>query len=180
MVTQEWDAAWDSEEEEPVPLASNRASLEEERRASEVTPAVASAVTDDDDAADAWGWGDEDAVDQPTAEDVGQPASGDNQPNAQSSPETREVTLSETYYSSSIPQPLFKTIAGIFNDGARLTSPESVLHRMFLIVSDNFRRFDKTPVTGAAPGLFNLPTLVLAMYRAVSPFHYARHQSGNM
>lgn len=36
------------------------------------------------------------------------------------------------------------------------------------------------PVTTAAPGLFALPALVLALYRAISPCYYANDPSGNM
>jgi centromere/kinetochore protein ZW10 len=133
MVTQDWDAAWESEEENPLPSASNRASLEEERRAREVTPAAMPAAADDDDVADAWGWGDEDAADNPVPESVDQPASGASQPHAQNGSETREVTLAEPYRSSSIPQPIFSTVAGIFEDAARLTSAECVTSCVFHI-----------------------------------------------
>jgi centromere/kinetochore protein ZW10 len=173
-VTQDWDAAWGSEdeemeeemvEEETLLLGRNRASLEEHRRASEVTATIVEKPSegDDDDAAEAWGWGDEDTVDGPNAQNASQPPQ-ENSSHDQVNPETREVTLSENYYISSIPQPVFETVAGIFNDAAKLTSSA----------------FEDSPVTPAASGLFNLPTLVLAMYRAVSPFHYTRHQCGNM
>ena len=125
VVTQDWDAAWDSEEENPLPSASNRASLDEERRASEVTSAATTAAADDD-AIDAWGWGDD--TDDPIAEVVDQPASRESQLHAQNGPDTREVTLSERYHSSSMPQPVFNTVAGIFKDGARLTTSECVFH----------------------------------------------------
>jgi centromere/kinetochore protein ZW10 len=131
MVTQDWDAAWDSEDEEPLPPGTNRASLEEERKASEVFsphPPLAAppAATDDDEAADAWGWGDEDALEDPVSEDVAEPPSQHNLPHNRISPERREVALSETYKTSSMPQPVFKTVVSVFNDGARLTSPECV------------------------------------------------------
>ena len=32
----------------------------------------------------------------------------------------------------------------------------------------------------AAPGLFALPTLILALYRAVGPFYYSHNACGNM
>jgi centromere/kinetochore protein ZW10 len=136
MVTQEWDAAWESEEEEPLPPGTNKASLEEQRRVSEVPSAVAEAIStpdpmpEDDDGADAWGWGDEDAMDEPLSENVVEPPPPppDQPPvDRHITPETREVTLSEPYQISSMPEPVFKTISGIFNDGAKLASPEYVL-----------------------------------------------------
>jgi protein transport protein DSL1/ZW10 len=39
---------------------------------------------------------------------------------------------------------------------------------------------EQNPVTAAAVGLFALPTLVLAMYRAVSPYYYTMTSGGNM
>ena len=36
------------------------------------------------------------------------------------------------------------------------------------------------PVAAAAPGLFSLPTLILAMYRAVGPSYYTTNPSGNI
>jgi centromere/kinetochore protein ZW10 len=187
MVTQDWDAAWESEEEEPLPPGTNRASVEEERKASEVfspasTPAAGTPATadDEDDAADAWGWGDEDAVDEPISEDVVQPHPGDNTPH-RITPETREVTLSESYKTSSMPQPVLRTVAGIFNDGARLTSPAYVLSIPLPSNKSNSScSLEHSPVTPAAPVLFSLPTLVLAMYRSVSPHYYTQHHSGNM
>ena len=139
MVTQDWDAAWDSEEEESLPLGTNRASLEEARRASEVfspepTPVATPAATDDDDAADAWGWGDEDVVGEPISEDVVESPPQDNPTQNRTNPETREVTLSEKYKTSSIPQPVFKTVTSVFSDGARLTSQECVFSMITPII----------------------------------------------
>lgn len=179
MANQDWDAAWDSEEEEnnSLPRGTNRASLEEERRASEVYTQPAN---DDDDTEDAWGWGDEVEVDEPMSEDV-EPSAEHSPVDGRSSPETREIILSEKYKISSIPQPIFNTISGIFNDGARLTSPECVCSfPVSQTQSDKICRFDNSPVTPAAPILFNLPTMVLALYRSVSPYYYTYHPSGNM
>jgi centromere/kinetochore protein ZW10 len=63
-----------------------------------------------------------------------------------------------------MPKPVFTIITSIYNDGAYLTKKEN----------------ESIPVAIAAAGLFGLPTLILAMYRAVSPFHYSRDPSGNM
>ena len=187
MANKDWDAAWESDEDDSLPLGTNRASVEEERKASEIfSPAsshagVPATADDEDGAADAWGWGDEDAVDEPTSEDIVESASSDNTPHTHTTSETREVTLSESYKTSSMPQPVFRAIIGIFNDGARLTSPAYVSQSLFPSnKSDSIYSFEHVPVTPAAPVLFSLPTLILAMYRSVSPYYYAQHQSGNM
>lgn len=41
-------------------------------------------------------------------------------------------------------------------------------------------RSNHIPVSPAAPGLFSLPTLILAMYRSVSPLYYIDEPGGNM
>jgi len=169
LVNQDWDAAWDSDEDEKqeeIPTGANRASLDEQRRHSQLSPAPNSAQTpttdNDDDGADAWGWGDDDGAEiSPVLEH-----SNADRPQIDRAvtPEMREVTLSEPYWTSSMPKPLFQTITDIYGDGADLTKKGS----------------ESIPVTAAAVGLFSLPTLVLAMYRAVSPYYYSHDPSGNM
>ncbi|KAI1340893.1 hypothetical protein F5Y15DRAFT_35455 [Xylariaceae sp. FL0016] len=112
---------------------------------------------DEDDVADAWGWGDEDAADAaPRQIATQQPKAAT--PRAQ----TREVTLKETYNISSMPDPVLALISIILEDGASLIAN------------------DTNPMTKAAAGLFSLPTLVLAMFRAVSPYYYSLDNGGNM
>ncbi|KAI1260069.1 hypothetical protein F5Y18DRAFT_442164 [Xylariaceae sp. FL1019] len=106
-----------------------------------------------DDAADAWGWGDEDV----TAADPGATT-----PKAHEEHTARTLTLKETYNISSMPQPVVALILTILEDGASLISNGS------------------NPMSSAAAGLFSLPTLVLAMFRAVSPYYYALDAGGNM
>lgn len=82
------------------------------------------ATPEDDDGADAWGWGDEDEEDAP-AEAVEEPAPEPEKPEI-SEPQTRrevqrEVTLTEKYTVSSMPEPVFDTIRHIIEDGVTLT-----------------------------------------------------------
>jgi protein transport protein DSL1/ZW10 len=155
---QDWDSAWDSDKdennvngEEEVAAAGNRHSFEEAQRVSEVdTPSPDEDVDDD-----AWGWGNDDI--EPVAE-ISEP-----EPTT-TTPETRQLTLSEKYWTSSLPQAVLDAVVGIYNDGAKLTHPES----------------ENVPVTLAAPGLFGLPTLILALYRATSPHYYTKEPGGNM
>lgn len=178
-VTQEWDSAWDSDddEDEPVPSGErNRLSLEEERLASEIkTPQQTLSIEDEDDGADAWGWGDDNDVEadvvtqdpEPTILRTAQksePANSPNRPFIPQTTSTREITLSEKYWISSVPQPVFNSIKKLYNDAAKLTQPET----------------EHIPISAAAPGLFSLPTLVLAMYRAISPSYYTTQRGGNM
>ncbi|KFY42584.1 hypothetical protein V495_04438 [Pseudogymnoascus sp. VKM F-4514 (FW-929)] len=125
------------------------------------------APDDDDDGADAWGWGDEDDGDSP-AETEEEPARAPEEPE-KSEPQARrevqrEVTLTEKYTVSSMPEPVFDTIKNIIEDGVTLTR----------------ENHDTNPVSAAAVGLFGLPTLVLAMYRASAPVYYNLASGGNM
>ncbi|KAI1639665.1 hypothetical protein F4809DRAFT_595168 [Biscogniauxia mediterranea] len=113
-------------------------------------------VPDEEGALDAWGWGDEDTTDVPPQEPISKPEE------SQPKPETRELTLKETYNISSMPEPVLSLITTILEDGASLLGSE-----------DN-------PMSAAAAGLFSLPTLVLAMFRAVSPYYYSLQNGGNM
>ncbi|KAK7966402.1 uncharacterized protein PG986_000679 [Apiospora aurea] len=118
-----------------------------------------SAVADtsvEDDPADAWGWGDDEPIDQPAAPP--QPKAVESNPTTNL--ETREMTLKESYHISSLPEPVLDLISTILEDGALLVGSHS------------------SPVAPAAAGLFGLPTLVLAMFRAVAPYYYSLDPSG--
>ncbi len=205
-----WDAAWsDHGDEQPedelvlpktqtsgttsCAISQTRSTLDLPAKAAEAKPAEPEPVDDPDNDADAWGWGDEDLEDledapvvdqklnplqtqpQSTFPNLASPNStsppaqsisphSEEPPASQPRTSQNEVTLTEQYTISSLPDPVFRTIADIIEDGVTLTQE---MH------SDN-------PVTAAAVGLFGLPTLVLAMYRAASPYYYSRASGGNM
>ncbi len=137
MISQNWDDAWDSDEDEkpaenenqPSTPMRNRHSIEEERQNLETITSPA-AENDDDDAADAWGWGDDDEVDGAAAEEPATSAASPQQPPPQRhiTPEVRELTLSEKYWTSSMPQSVLNTIVQIFEEGAQLTRQEFVAY----------------------------------------------------
>ncbi|KAI1199952.1 hypothetical protein F5X97DRAFT_321966 [Nemania serpens] len=172
--TDGWDAAWDDGE-----VATNSEDLPKQPKREEAG----------DDGADAWGWGDDDNdIEADTAITHAEPkhsngpdeeedpaaawgwgddgdtadASKDATTEAQPTSSTRELTLRETYNISSMPEPVIALILSILEDGASLVSG------------------DGNPMAAAAAGLFSLPTLVLAMFRAVSPHYYALDAGGNM
>ncbi|KAI1352132.1 hypothetical protein F5Y01DRAFT_100236 [Xylaria sp. FL0043] len=106
---------------------------------------------EEEDPAAAWGWGDEEDATETAKGGITNPAT-----------QTQELTLKETYNISSMPEPVIALILAILEDGAFLVSCE------------------ENPMAPAAAGLFSLPTLVLAMFRAVSPHFYASNAGGNM
>ncbi|CAG8957033.1 hypothetical protein HYFRA_00012514 [Hymenoscyphus fraxineus] len=191
VVNDDWDAAWDSGDDEhpkgspkstsPPPLKRHRSSIDEERKVSETTPAAiptALEEEDEDDGADAWGWGDEDTTEpEPQEPSLPEPTP----PSSESlTGEVREMIIKERYYTSSMPQPVFQTMTAIYEDAARLTRPEyvqMVYEESGLLTTT---RNADSPITPAAPGLFTVAILILAMYRAISPTYYNNHDDGNM
>jgi len=176
-----WDEAWPDEEEDI-----------KDEKPSEPVAALAQPAAGEDDGTDAWGWNDEDAHteqkpgeaaeekkddedDPTTAWGWGDDAQNEESTEASTAPPskplptqdpgaTRELTLKETYYISSMPEPVLALILAIIEDGAALTQ----------------EGYENSPVTAAAVGLFSLPTLALAMFRAVSPYYYASDMGGSM
>ncbi|KAK4238495.1 Centromere/kinetochore protein zw10 [Achaetomium macrosporum] len=165
-----WDAWDDGDRGAPEETADGRADKPAEEG--------------DDDGTDAWGWGEEEAPDEEPREskpdDEEDPsaawgwgdeanndeakAPGRSQATALPETQTRELILRESYSISSMPQPVLDLIFAIIEDGASLTQ----------------ERYAESPVATQAAGLFSLPTLVLAMFRAVSPHYYATEIGGNM
>ncbi|KAI6708496.1 hypothetical protein JHW43_008968 [Diplocarpon mali] len=181
-VSQDWDDAWSDDEEHasedghnsPKEISNgssrHRKSLEEERRNTEVlSPTVNPSTSESiDDSVDAWGWGDEDdATDTEPVEEssVARGSLSEQVSNQQQvTPLTREMTLSEKYWTSSLSRAVYTIVEQVYVDGAHLTQPENA----------------HIPVSPAASGLFGLPTLILALYRAISPYYYSLEPAGNM
>ena len=142
----------------------------------------------DDDDGDAWGWGDDGEVEpeieieqhKPTSDARPPPPSvpsatckaipksnlSAGPPLSPSELETREITLKETYSISNMPDPILTIITSLLTDGAALLA--------------DLQNSKNQAVEPAASGIFSLPTLVLAMFRAIAPYYYALSQGGNM
>ncbi|SPN98973.1 uncharacterized protein DNG_02012 [Cephalotrichum gorgonifer] len=120
---------------------------------------------DDDDGADAWGWGDEETTDDvPPPEPKPTKTATTVAPKAPAETQTREMVLKETYHVSSMPEPVLNLIFAILEDGATLT------------VEGN----ESNPVASAVSGLFGVPSLALALFRAISPYYYSLDEGGSM
>lgn len=128
----DWDAGWDSDDkEEPqaeTPAKIIQATTKKEPKASNTHKPQANSLPEDgdeDDTADAWGWGDEDVTD----EIIPDPKIDEDKQSfkhLETGPEMREVTLSEPYWISSIPKSVFDIIEAIYDDGAELIKTECV------------------------------------------------------
>lgn len=156
-----WNEEGEAEEAPEVPEASNEEPTE--------------ATHDEDDGA-AWGWGDDDGHEAPQNQLASrQPVAGTHAPAAQ-----REMVLRETYNISSMPEPVLQLIFAILEDGATLTQEGQVILPFEKVILLTTYRYGNSPVAKAAAGLFSLPTLALAMFRAVGPYYYAMDQGGKM
>ncbi|KAH8887339.1 hypothetical protein GQ53DRAFT_749822 [Thozetella sp. PMI_491] len=126
---------------------------------------VAGKADEEEDPSEAWGWGDDGgAEDDPQVDATPTPAVPKAVTTSRAVPQTKEMTLKETYNISSMPEPVLALIFAILEDGAALTQDS----------------YANSPVVSAVAGLFSLPTLALAMFRAISPYYYSFDMGGNM
>lgn len=122
---------------------------------------------------DAWGWGDDDEPgDGQGAEKKSEAAANDSpkkskKPNGEArktGPQERELTLREKYTVTGIPDAIMEIITQIVSDAQELAQPG----------------FADSPIAPAGLGLYSIPTLILAMYRATAPVYYTNDIAGNM
>lgn len=125
--------------------------------------------SDEDDGAEAWGWGDEDDEGSPTstrprlAQDPPK-SSKTNEPSVPEPSTEREVTLRETYTISNLPQEVLEIIVNLTSESESLQTS----------------RFRESPISTSASSLLSLPGLLLTLYRAGSANAYLADPSGNM
>ncbi|KAI2621775.1 hypothetical protein GGR54DRAFT_599777 [Hypoxylon sp. NC1633] len=165
----DWGAAWDDGGAGAEPDADIETKLkeddgtdawgwEEDERVTEQPEASTEqpgGPSGEEDPTEAWGWGEEEAADTVLETRAAQITSV---PETQ----TRDLTLKETYNISSMPETVLALVSAILDDAA------------LLVMSDG------SPMAATAAGLFSLPTLVLAMFRAISPYYYTLNTGGNM
>ncbi|KAI4208369.1 MAG: hypothetical protein LQ348_000220 [Seirophora lacunosa] len=127
-----------------------------------------SSVGGKDDEADAWGWGDDNDNDEGSQspqrtsdKPFRQGINGHAQARRGSE---REVTLRESYNITSLPLEILDLINNIIADAYVLGTQSS----------------GDSPLGSALPGLSNLPSLLLIMYRASASNFYSIKNSGNM
>ncbi|KIW25852.1 uncharacterized protein PV07_08990 [Cladophialophora immunda] len=115
---------------------------------------------DEDDAGDAWGWDDESPTEtrsEPAVQDVPAETNGARPPQELE----HEVTLTEVYSISEIPDHLIEIIGKDLSDAQTI---EEAQHKGL------------DPST-TSKGLLALPTLALAMFRATAPSYYGASSS---
>lgn len=160
-------SAWDVGDEDPLPDSTNEnPNLHREDSMPH--------DTDQDDDVGAWGWDDHDS-----SKDPGSPSAVRGTKNttngrsltsaAKATAEVglndkHELTLSETYTITGVPDQLRDIILDVVRDADTLRGPE----------------FASSPISPAAIGLYSLPTLALAGFRALASTCYGSCQAAHM
>lgn len=172
----DWDTAWDEPEEDTKDTAAQSSSAQkpvedddDDTSAWDTDDLGDGKKTDGDDGEDggedAWGWGDEEGSQKASSpvvakKELPKPNGGETA----SKPTQQEMTFRETYTVTAIPDGILTIIKQVISDAEALAGPE----------------YASSPVTPAAAGLYSLPTLALAIYRATAATAYSKLESGNM
>jgi centromere/kinetochore protein ZW10 len=168
----DWDTAWDEPEEDVGKSTAHTSSAQnpaedddDDASAWDTDDLGEGKKADEDGGEDAWGWGDEEGSQKASSpvlakKELVKPSGG----NTASKPTQQEMTLRETYTVTAIPDGILKIIQQVISDAEALAGPE----------------FASSPVTPAAAGLYSLPTLALAIYRATAATAYNKLETGNM
>ncbi|EME80154.1 uncharacterized protein MYCFIDRAFT_141716 [Pseudocercospora fijiensis CIRAD86] len=173
----DWNTAWDEADDTSaaaaVPQEPATAPAEDEDMSAwdeddTNEPAKEEESKDDDDAWDAWGEGYGDSNESTAAATT--PKIPQQQPTlangerATVKPSEREVTLRETFKVTAVPDGVLDLLRQVITDATTLAGPEHA----------------NSPIRVASQGLYTLPTLALAIYRATAPTAYAKLDTGNM
>ena len=184
---EDWNAGWSDGGEEQSPVQNLDPTVGDSETSGNDEQDVSAWGLDDEkegpevarqdlalDAADeideAWGWGDENEEQSPTAfhSSTCAKASAKPPPSSgvpkQTRAADRQVTLRETYTISSLPKGVLDIIRQVLLDFAALGSA----------------MYAKFSIAKSASSLLSLPGLALVMYRAGSSSAYTAHPSGNM
>ncbi|KAF2098527.1 hypothetical protein NA57DRAFT_38787 [Rhizodiscina lignyota] len=180
QASNDWDDAWEEEEEKPA-AEENTGNVDEEEDTSawdvddgaeeneDKAPPPQPTSDEPPSAADdgeAWGWGDDEAEQSKKSDEARTTSraprvNGDQDPLSHSE---HELTLRETYTVTAIPDSLMEVILQTVSDAERLSTDE----------------FSNSTIATAAIGLYSIPSLLLALYRATAGTYYAKDVAGNM
>lgn len=160
----DWNADWSDEETKAPPQDSPtiRSTGDAQRTANSRNAASDSQRESSNENSEAWDWNDDDGDEAPSSANP-HPPSNENRQSQQ--PQQREVTLTELYTITDIPDYVLDIVSREIQDA------ESVTTSVYPIIDQ----------TSTIQGLSLLPSLVLAMFRAISPAYYASAiENGNM
>lgn len=177
----DWDAGWDDDNNKAESNENSQAEEEEdasgwgfdddddankeaEAKDEDNKIGASSNQDEEDDAGDAWGWGDDGAAEsklEPAAKDNDDSKQVNGAQGTKHKQEKQEVTLTELYSITDIPDHLVEIIGKDISDAQA--------------IHDN--PHDGLNSSSATRGLLALPTLALAMFRATAPTYYGASPS---
>ncbi|EMD90927.1 hypothetical protein COCHEDRAFT_1176510 [Bipolaris maydis C5] len=175
----DWAADWDGEgedettkeqtvsvEEEDMSAWGDEVDIPDEEPKEEVSKEKPSDVEDAED----WGADWDDETDAKPTTTPNPTAKAPESPNSkkksaqQKGPTDQKVTLRETYTVTAIPDAIMDIILQVLRDVDALNSADLV----------------KSAISPASGGLYAIPSLLLAMYRATASMHYSKDIASNM
>lgn len=178
----DWGADWDEEEPatekeevtaeapEEEDMSAWGEEIDDTTEDTQPPPAEGAAKPPGDEDTDDWGADWDDGEDsKPTAASQ-TPVKATQTPKVngksatQKSAKEQEVTLRETYTVTAMPDSIMEIILQVITDVETLNSPDLV----------------KSAIAPASGGLYMIPSLLLAMYRATAAMHYSKDIAGNM
>ncbi|RYO22922.1 hypothetical protein AA0111_g9177 [Alternaria arborescens] len=164
-VTEEKKQTVEDEEEDMSAWGEDDDVVDDELKEQETKEKPADAEDADD-----WGadWDDETdikpAASPKPARTIPEQPKTNGKPASQKQPANQEVTLRETYTVTAIPDAIMEIILQVIAEVDTLNSPEIV----------------KSAIAPASGGLYAIPSLLLAMYRATAVMHYSKDVASNM
>ncbi|EED15255.1 conserved hypothetical protein [Talaromyces stipitatus ATCC 10500] len=178
-VTDDWDANWSNESEEEAEQPAQAAVASEVKAEDDDDDVDAWGLGDKEDVIkanedehdeDAWGWGDEGEEENGT--ELLKPISEqkhhqkqDEAPAMEKRPGAKEIILTEHYTITDIPDSVIALVQQQVTDSSLLTTPE----------------FSSSRVSASGNGLLALPTLIIAMFKAIaSSFYSLKLNAGNI
>lgn len=177
----DWGAEWGEEEQLTQPDRETKAQeVEEEdmsawdddgdepQEDSQANDKPKDKDVDEEEDPDSWGWGDEEEAQRAPTETPSKSAA-QAQSNGQATvphkpTAEKEITLRETYTVTAIPDSVIEIIMQVISDVETINQPDLV----------------NSVIAPASAGLYAIPSLLLAMYRATAGSHYSKDVAGNM
>ncbi|KAH7131941.1 hypothetical protein B0J11DRAFT_480784 [Dendryphion nanum] len=159
-VEEEDMSAWGMDEDEEEKKEDTKPDASDGKKGSEDTE-------EDGDAWDAWGDDEETQADspvKPSAKATDRSKSNGQGEGLQKKSADKELTLRETYTVTAIPDSIVEIIMQTISDVGTLNQPDLVT----------------TMIAPASAGLYAIPSLLLAMYRATAASHYSHQIAGDM
>ncbi|KAL5003879.1 hypothetical protein BDV10DRAFT_180400 [Aspergillus recurvatus] len=160
----DWDAGWDDDKEDAQNNDEEDVSawgLDNDTDDPKATKPSNASGADEDEAGDAWGWGEDDEDEyqspaeklQPKKTTATESVKG-NEPGTQAA--SKEITLREHYMITDVPDSILQIIRQQISDSEIISKPSH----------------SSTLVSSSGAGLLALPTLILAMFKATAPSFY--------